>query len=376
MQPLGVIRAGVFCPVGLDAEQSAASIWAGVPRKQECSIMDRRFEPIVMGYLPEDVLPPLVEPLEAVRPGLTALQRRLLRLATPALHEVLGVEVDAAAAVGENEPRFASPVLPPGLKPLPPLLVAGPQPVPGRPEIMTGRFIGQVALQSGVPVDVAASRVFPTGHAGFFAALQHAQTQILEPGRAEFVVVGGVDSYFDLYRLAQLEQEERLQTQGVQDAFTPGEAAAFVLLASRVACRRYGLKPLAWIDAVGVGQEPGHRYSDTPYRGDGLADAFRQAFARGDPQSAPVRLVMAGFSGESWHAKEWGVAHLRNRKHFADTLRIEHSAEYTGDPGAALGPMMLGITALAMHDGEVQGPALVWGSSDQGERGALRVQAA
>ena len=170
MEPLAVARVGMICPVGLDAEQTAASIWAGVSRKQETSIVDRRFEPVVMGHLPLEVLPPLVEPLEQVRPGLTSLQRRLLRLVTPALQEVLGVEVDEGAPIGENEPRFISSVLPPGLAPLPPLLLAGPMPSPGRPEIMTGRFIGQAMLQSGVPIDPTASRVFPSGHAGFFAA--------------------------------------------------------------------------------------------------------------------------------------------------------------------------------------------------------------
>ncbi|MCA9711896.1 MAG: hypothetical protein KDK70_39025, partial [Myxococcales bacterium] len=65
-EPLAIVRVGIFCPVGLDAEQAAASLWAGVPRKQATSIMDRRFEPVVMGHLPIDVLPPLVEPLEAL----------------------------------------------------------------------------------------------------------------------------------------------------------------------------------------------------------------------------------------------------------------------------------------------------------------------
>lgn len=371
-EPLAIVRVGCFCPVGLDAETTAAALWAGTPNKSETSIMDRRFEPIVMGHLPIDVLPGLVEPLEDHRLGLTALQRRLLRLAAPALQEVLDVEVTDAKP-GEKEPRFRAKVLPHGLAPLPPLLLAGPQPSPGRAEIVTGRMLGQLALQAGVPVDVTASRVFPTGHAGFFAALQHAQTQVIGARRAELAVVGGVDSYLDLYRLALLDQEERLLTFGVQDAFTPGEAAAFVLVASRNACQRYRLQPLAWIDAVGVAQEPGHRYSEQPYLGEGLAAAVGQVL--GQPGS-PVRLVMAGFTGESMHAKEWGVAHVRNRGRLADPLRVEHSAEYTGDAGAGLAPLMLVAAVLGMRDGDVQGPALVWASSEQAQRGALVVRAA
>ncbi len=374
-EPLAIVRMSIFCPVGLDAEQASASLWAGVPRKLETSIIDKQLEPLVMGHLPLDVLPPLVAPLEDARLGLTALQRRLLRLATPALHEVLGaVIVDAKP--GEHEPRFASSVLPHGVAPLPPLLLAGPQPAPGRPEIVTGRLLGQVALQSGVPVDLMASRVFPTGHAGFFAALQHAQTQVIGPRRAEFAVVGGVDSYLDLYRLALLDHEDRLLTRGVQDAFTPGEGAAFVLVTSRHACLRYRLEPVAWIDAVGVAQEPGHRYSQQPYLGEGLAAAFGQLFVALGEGAPPVRLVMAGFTGESMHAKEWGVAYIRNCKRFAEPLRIEHSAEYTGDAGAALAPMMLTAAALKLKERGVEGPGLVWASSDQAQRGALIVRAA
>jgi 3-oxoacyl-[acyl-carrier-protein] synthase I len=375
-EPLGIVRVGMFCPVGLDAEQASASLWAGVPRKCETSIMDKRFEPIVMGSLPLDVLPALVAPLEEARLGLTALQRRLLRLATPALHEVLGAVVTEDAKPGKDEPRFASSVLPLGVTPLPPLLLAGPQPSPGRAEIVTGKLLGQVALQAGVPIDLTASRVFPSGHAGFFAALQHAQTQVIGLQRAEFAVVGGVDSYLDLYRLALLDQEERLLTFGVQDAFTPGEGAAFVLVASRNTCQRYRLQPLAWVDAVGVAQEPGHRYSEQAYLGEGLAGAFGQMFGALGEGGPPVRLVMAGFTGESMHAKEWGVAYVRNRKRFADPLRIEHSAEYTGDAGAALAPMMLGAAALGLRDRRVEGPGVVWGSSEQALRGVLWVRGA
>ena len=39
---------------------------------------------------------------------------------------------------------------------------------------------------------------------------------MIGPRRAEFAVMGGVDSYLDLYRLALLDQEERLLTFGVQ----------------------------------------------------------------------------------------------------------------------------------------------------------------
>lgn len=379
-EPLGIVKVGVFCPVGLDAPQTAASVRAGIPRKTESGIMDAQLEPLVLGHLPDDVLPPLVRPLAELRAGLTTLQMRLLRLATPALHEVLGLE-PTPLEPGRKEPRATSTVLPPGLGALPPLLLAAPP--PSSQPLVAPSLLGQLAVQTGAPLDVVGSRLFPTGHAGCFTAVEYARTQLFEPGKAELAVVGGVDSYLDLQRLGELEADGRLPTDLPKDAFTPGEGAAFVLLAPRSVCRRHGLQPLAWITAVGLGTESGHRGSREPLRGDGLSLAFSRALADGSSRAGahegdlePIRAVMAGFTGESSHAKEWGVAQLRNAKRLAEALRMEHPAEYTGDMGAALAPTMLAITAIGLRRGHLVGPVLVWACSDGPERGALVVRAA
>jgi 3-oxoacyl-[acyl-carrier-protein] synthase-1 len=231
-------------------------------------------------------------------------------------------------------------------------------------------------VQKSAVSDDHQHRMFPSGRAGVFAALQEAVAKLLAPGLAEFVIVGGVDSYFEGDRLARIELERRLRTEGVQDAFTPGEGAAFLLLASRGACVRYQLDPLAWIVAVGTAEEPGHRYSERPHRGDGLAAALGQVFRDVGERAGIVRLVMAGLNGESFHAKEWGVACLRHREALADSVHVEHLAEYTGDAGAALAPMMLAMTALGLKGKRIEGPALVWAGSDGAERGAALVSAA
>lgn len=375
MEPLGIINIGIFSPVGLDAAQTSASIRAGVHGTREHAMVGGLRRPIVMGHMPEDVLPPLIAQVDAPEAELPPLQRRLMQLATPALHEVLAAQVVEGATPGRREPRYPSPLLPPGLDALPPLLLAGPEPAPGQEEQITYPFLNRLVLQAGVSVDPSSSRGFETGHAGFFAALRYAQTDVFEAGRAELAVVGGVDSYLDGARIESLHQEGRLRTRGPQDAFTPGEAAAFCLVAPRQVCRRRNLEPIAWIDGVGVAQEPGHRYSQEPHRGDGLADAIAQVFGPPPSSFPPVSRVMAGLTGERLPAKEWGVAYLRNREHFAEALRIDHSAEYTGNAGAALAPLMLGVATSALRTATA-GPTLVWASSDRGQRGALLVQAA
>lgn len=369
-EPLAILRVGVFCPVGLDAEQAAASILAGLPRKQETSFRSNDGEPIIMGYLPENVLPPLVPELEASKAKPTGLAARLLRLASPALQEVLG-EPHGAGNSEMNARGSHGPLQGPAAGPT--LLLAGPESVPGQTALATGALLGQLVQQARVSVALEGSRLFPSGRAGFFGALQEAHAKLLAPGAAAFAVVGGVDSYFDQERLTRLEQEQRLLTVGAQDAFTPGEGAAFLLLASREACVRHQLNPLAWIVAVGTSEEPGHRYSERPHRGDGLSAAFGQIFRIIGERSGTVRLAMAGLNGESLHAREWGVACVRHREAFAEPLRIEHPAEYIGDTGAALAPIMLAMTVLELKSGRLEGPALIWAASDGAERGAALV---
>jgi len=354
-QPLAVVDVGLVTPVGLDAEQTASSFRAGISRKSETSMMDKAFRPITLGSLPDDVLPPLAPALAKLRPALTSLQTRLLRLAGPALQEAV------QARLGQEPIARVRPL---------PLYLAGPRPGLGRPEIVGPAFVQNLALQAGVDLDRPHSGVFPTGHAGFFAALEAAHQRLIDHGTHEFALVGGIDSYVDLYRLAALDAEERLRTTGPQDAFTPGEGAAFVLVASPAACQRHRLEPVAWITALGQGLEPGHRYSAEPHRAQGLCDALNELFSPLPTGLPPIATVMGGLTGEVLGAKEWGVASLRHTKRFANPIEFEHPAELTGDMGAALAGAMTAVAAMSLRHHGGTGPILVWAASDHAERGA------
>jgi 3-oxoacyl-[acyl-carrier-protein] synthase-1 len=339
-EPLAVVRVGMCCPVGLDAAQTASAIRAGVTRKSETPMLDLNFRPVVMGHLADVLLPRLTVRSQS---RANQLEARMLRLATRPLRELLAQQ-------------FAGAVLPVYLA------------TAALPALISDQFFLSLADQAEVAIDLPSSRIFPLGGAAFFTALVAARDELLIPGRAEFVIVGGVDSYFDPARLKALERDGRLRTSGPQDAFTPGEAAAFVIVTTAAVCRRHNLSPLAWITSIGLAHEDEQRLPT-----EGLAAACSAAFA--DPRRAvePIQLVMAGFNGESRAAKEWGVAYLRTRERFAEPLRLEHPAEYTGDPGAALPPLMLGTVALRVR--EVAEPVLLWACSDTGERGALLLYA-
>ena len=319
--------------------------------------MDERFVPIVLGYLPNEVLPPLGVALED-RVGLTSLQRRLLATGFPCTP---GSSGRGCRLVGDAQ-------------------CCSQRPVRHRsaPAIVEHEFFEMLELQSGVSFATGDSQVFRSWACGFFSAIAGCHGRLSSNGKAELVWVGGVDSYVDLFRLSILQSEGRLARPDVFDGFTPGEGAAFFLLSTREACERRGVKPLAYVSGVGVGKEEGHRYSEEPYRGDGLAAAVADLAAQRAQSGSTERaqMVMAGLNGESFNAKEWGVAHLRNRELFAEQLQVEHPAEYTGDMGAALAPIMMGVAAKWINATHAAGPALVWASSDQAERGAAFVTTA
>lgn len=344
-----ILAVGLATPVGLDARSASTAIRAGICRHGSSRVRDLDGEPQTMSLVPDAYLPPLAAPLRRSR-GRTAACARRLSLAALALQE-------AAARCPEPAP----------------LLLALPDEVSGGDPEAGPHFLSDLALQAGVALDLHGSRV-RRGTAGGLHALRDALALLAaDPSRC--ALVGGVDTFLDLGRLAALDAEDRLAPAG-SDGFVPGEGAAFLLVGTRVSRRRLGLDALARVVGVGLGDEAGHRGSPEPYRGDGLAAAFRTLLGALPPDHAPVRCVYAGFNGENLPAKEWGVAYLRHAQRFAEGVRVEHPADCIGDAGAALGPIMLALAAAGIAAGHREAPCLVWSTSDGPERAAALLEAA
>jgi len=245
-------------------------------------------------------------------------------------------------------------------------LLALPEPPLDGPNPIGESFLEDLSVQAGVELDLRRSRVFRQGRAGGLLALKQA-VALLAERREAYVLVGGVDSHLDFQVLAELDAQERLRaSSGPSDSFIPGEGAAFVLLGSLGSGRRLRIDPQAHLLGVGTGFEQGHRLSAHPHLGEGLADAFRVLFASLPPAAGQIRCVYAGLNGESFWAKDWGVAYQRNARRFAEQFHIEHPVEFLGDPGAALGPLMVGLATIGVRKGYREAPCLVWCASDQG----------
>jgi 3-oxoacyl-[acyl-carrier-protein] synthase-1 len=211
--------------------------------------------------------------------------------------------------------------------------------------------------------------MFPNGRAGGFLALAEALA-MLEAGEAGPMIVGGVDSYLDLYLLGTLDAEGRILGNGVMDGFIPGEGAAFLLLGPVRESEHGAASALARIAAAAFGAEKGHRYGEEPYRGEGLAETFARLFSADGAGDERVATVLAGLNGENFGAKEWGTASLRSRPHFVDDIHLEHPVDCFGDVGAALGSLLVSLGAVGIRNGYLRAPCLAWCSSDREERGA------
>lgn len=336
-QPVEITAAGMITPVGANTKMTAASVRSGISSYQESAILNKQFNPMTLSLVPEDALPAL--DAELGKQVLTSRQQRLLRLATPAIQQLVD--------------KLVEPV---------PLMLCGPEKLPGRRSVVSDKFLKQLVVQTKAPIDLENSYVFPQGRASGFYALEAAM-QFLESGNLSQVMVGGVDSFLDLYLLATLDAEDRVQAEGVMDAFVPGEGACFLLL------QRADSASVVKIYTPGIVDEPGHRYSMQPYKGEGLAKAVAEALSSSQQNS--IESIFSSFNGENFNAKEWGVAAIRNQQHLQSDFNMIHPADCFGDIGAATGLVLMALASFGMLNGYYKKPALVWASSEIQQRAAV-----
>jgi len=341
-----VIGSGMVTSVGGNAVTTAAAMAAEFSAVEETSILNKRLEPIKMALVPEGAIPDLNEELKALK--LPNRQQRLLSLAAAALVQLTDI-------------------LPAGLTL--PLYLALPEALPDHTAPLHGNIIEQLALQSGVPLSMTDSLVADIGRAGSFYAVKQAIEYFEQTGN-DYLLIGGVDTYWDPSLLAKLDAEERLNVSGAPDGFTPGEGAAFLLLASNRVNTRHIARPVR-LYSPGIAEEEGYLYEDDeiPYRGDGLADAVREALQQAAPAS--IQSVWTGMTYENYGAKEFGVAMARSSAKFADPLDIQHPVDCLGDMGAATGCALIGMIAAAAQRRVTFRRYLLCCSSDLEHRAAV-----
>ena len=332
----------VLCAGGRGTEQLWATVRAGIACIKESYIFDQYAEPIQMGLVPEDALDPLPKELDGL--GLPSGARRLLQLAAPTL-----------AAIAAD---------------------AGPGPLTlylGLPELNSAdnpwldSFLECLADISQMPIDLSTSRLFPMGRASTFLALEAALKMLTDDPSGK-IVAGGVDTFADLRRVAELDAQSRILGERVMDGFLPGEGAAFFIVKDISTAPQEPAGKQVLLQSAATVADEGHRYGTAPALGEGLSNAIEKLRAALPDSVAPIACTFAGFNGENFEAKLWGVARLRHGDFFAPDMVMRHPADSIGDTGAAAGAILIALGAFALANGQ-DGPMLVWAASDRESRG-------
>jgi 3-oxoacyl-[acyl-carrier-protein] synthase-1 len=345
--PVLVAGLGACTPLGHGLWDSAAAARTGMAAFVEHPfLVDRRDEPIVVSpapYLGDDL----------------GVERRILELARQAA-------LEAVLGLASEDGRVLSV----------PVLVGLPEARPGLPADTLERIATRLREALAEACGVTELEAVPHGHAAGLIALE-AGWQRIRSGRADLVLVGGVDSYIDPDALEWLEACEQLRS-AVDNAwgFVPGEAAGFCLLASPRAARRYGIAGGDEILAVATAREVNRIKTPTVCIGEGLTNAFRRVFAAFADEDARVDQAISDLNGEPYRADEFGFALLRISERFAAPGAFSTPADCWGDVGAASGPLHLALAVAAAKKGYADGPlTLLSASSEGGERAAALVRA-
>ena len=345
-----IAGAGTVTAIGGDSNMNYHSVKAGISGYQSANYFTQSDEHISMALVPEKALPPLLNEFN-VRGELSFRVRRILRMCHVAAEEAM------AGFTGKTTI---------------PLIFAAPTNEVSLSEQFPARFIHYLAEQTGLPIDPRISRLIGTGRSGVLDALALALRYLYE-GDFESILIGGGDSYQHTELLAALDKEARILAPGVMNGFAPGEGASFVLLtrdpsgALRTETHLLSLRP------PGVANEPGHLFSNEPYRGDGLAQAFKQALAT---SAGEVKIcdIYSSMNGEQYWAKEYGVARMRHQDYFEEAATLHHPADCYGDLGAATGAALINLAVQAQLNGQPAKPSLIYCSSDHRCRAAVRFE--
>lgn len=335
---------GMITPIGANTEMTAVAVRAGVSAYALSDFYDRQQQSITMASVPNDVFA-LVEANIVEGNRFNERRDRVTKMAIVAIRE----------ACAERAP----------LQPVS-LLIAMPEGPADAEDIEY--FVGNLETNCRPWVRATNSRRFHHGRAAGLEAIGFV-FQHLSDFPDDYFLIGGSDSYHDHSRLHPLSEADRLRVPTNKDGFVPGEAACFLLLTRQRERAMIRQGHLIALHPPGLADEPGHLTSQEPYRGDGLAHAFRQALA--DRTPGAVQAIYSSMNGEHFWAKEYGVAYTRHHEYFHDPVKFEHPADCYGDLGCATAPALIALAAEDLLKNPKAHAHLVYSSSDGPKRGAL-----
>ena len=211
------------------------------------------------------------------------------------------------------------------------------------------------------------------GAASTIAGLRQAAALLASDG-IDHVIVGGADSYVIDEEYVRLDAAGRLRTEGTAQGLTPGEGAAFVLLArERPGDTAMSLEILGTGDAL----EPQSATSSEYSQGRALVAALRAAASAAGLAEAAIDWVVSNGNGERYASWEALLARARYYRTRRERLIVHYPALSVGEIGAASGPLALLMSAHGFARGYRPGSVAMIELASEGEgRAACVVRAA
>lgn len=341
-----IARTGLITATGGTSDMVAAVFRTGISAYQRANYFTQDRHLMTLAQIPEESLPPLADSLNISTCSLR--DQRLIRM--------LQLAVEQALQEYRGQPI--------------PLLLAGPENYRGLNHQLGDNFLAHFAQQIDLPIDYPASRVNSLGRAGVLEALRLAHHYLLELGHP-FVLVGGVDTAQNSAWLEMLDQDERVKSErpGISDSFVPGDGAGCLLLTADPTLAMRKDNYIFALTPPGFGHEPGHRYSDEAYLGEGLHEAVQHAL-ESLPEPMKVGRLYSSTNGESYWAKELGIAMTR-ASHRLHDLQHEHPADTYGDIGAATGAALISLACYDQCRTSTPAPCLITTAADHAFRAAV-----
>jgi 3-oxoacyl-[acyl-carrier-protein] synthase I len=337
-----VVGVGARTSVGLTARHTAFLLRCGVAGFHEAPLLDTHDEPVTIGSVP--TLDPLLVGADRVLLlAQAALDEALdglgARVAGLRVHVVLGLDAILGRKVG--------------MTPAPADTLAS--------------AVRQHVMKRG-PADVTVEGV-ARGEAAPGLRLT-AACEELARGEADVVLLGGAHSDYDPEIIQGLSSLGRLFGAGNINGVIPGEAAAFLVLATPAFARKHELAPCAWLHAVGTGFEKAGPDNDEPAaEALGITMAVEIAAAGLEAEKLRAGWMLTDLTAEMHRQMEWQSAFVRAQRFLGPPQWVDSHAHKLGRMGAASLPLHIAIASTAWRHGFAPHPlALSMVGSDSGER--------
>jgi 3-oxoacyl-[acyl-carrier-protein] synthase-1 len=336
--PVHVEAVGMACPVGLTATLACAAIRAGIDRRMEMDYLDNDGEPIVGSHL------------DSLGWERTRRERWSILLAY-ALRDLCR---NHGLGLIERTPMVL--VVPADSN--------GYQPT-------NAEIAVDLAARLQIQIDPRQVEVVFADSYGAFWAIAAARQRLVAASQSDArVLVAAADSLIEARVLLRLARARRLITKENSDGVIPGEAAACVLLGTSAKVGH------ASIVGMGFGNEPGRLDNDVPLRGEGIADAARQALSEAGLAMHDLHFRLSDASGEAYWFKEQVLVISKLLRRNMDEFPLWLAAARLGDVGCAASLCNLLTAVAAWRRGYAPGPrAIAYASAGNGDRAALVLEA-